>query len=85
MPKWCKECRARYQKEYQILRMNRAEARGWVKGREAMRQMVVTEFDKLGTGMFRADEVATLVAAMPGPQITEIGNDEEETPATTAA
>ena len=68
---WCKECRARYQREYSILKMDRKERQGFVKGREAMREMIVREFDRLGSGMFSAVEVAHLVLQMPGPQVAE--------------
>lgn len=71
MPKWCRECRARYQREYQILKMSRAETKGFVAGREAMRRMVVAEFEKLGSGSFEAIEVAILVQQMPGPQVSD--------------
>ena len=72
-PKWCKECRARYQREYRILNMSRAEASGFVKGREAMREMVAQEFGQLGAATFSGDEIAALVERMPGPQVSDSG------------
>ena len=70
-PKWCRKCRAKYQREYQLLRMEMASSGGFIKGREAMRQIIVAEFDKLASGKFSGCEIADLVAQMPGPQVTD--------------
>lgn len=77
---WCKIHLAQYQRRYQVAKLNRAASKGFVRGREAMRQMVVEEFDRLGSGMFTSSEVAGYVLRMPGPQPDDqTTEDEEET------
>lgn len=74
LPKWCRSCRAAYQREYQALRVDRKQQVGFAQGREAMRDMVVAEFARLGLNQFSGDEVAHLVARMPGPQVFDSGD-----------
>lgn len=64
---WCTQCNTRYQKERQALAMSRVEAEGFVKGREALRRLLVEELCKAGAGMMRANEVAVWIASVPGP------------------
>ena len=70
-PKWCKECRARYQRENKALRMNRAEAEGYYRGfREGvttLRKILIDELCKAGGGMMRANEVAIWIGSVPTP------------------
>lgn len=64
---WCTQCNTRYQKERQVLAMSRVEAEGWVKGREALRRLLVEKLCEAGAGMMRANEVAVWIASVPGP------------------
>lgn len=69
LPKWCKECRARYQRERSVLRMELTEAQGFAAGAEAMRKAIVEEFQKANPlGMMRAGEIAAYVAGIPVPR-----------------
>ena len=68
---WCRECRARYAKEYSILRMDRKQREGFVRGREEMRNMIAREFMRLQVATFSGAEIARLVLQMPGPQVAE--------------
>jgi hypothetical protein len=73
-PKWCKRCRADYQKEHRALEMDRKERQGYIKGAKKMREILAAEFAKLGIGTFSGDEVAELIQRAPGPLI---GMDDE--------
>src|ERR1700684_213797 len=61
-PKWCKSCWARYQREYQALKGEMAEGKGFARGVAAFRTMLIENFNRLGTGTFAGDEVAALIA-----------------------
>lgn len=68
-PKWCKACRAKYQKEYQATKEGKAEAAGFALGAEAMRQEVVNSFAKVPAGgLMMAGEIAAYVAGLPAPK-----------------
>ena len=41
-PKWCKACKSRYQREWQVLRAEETEAIGWRRGAEAMKAVLLT-------------------------------------------
>ncbi len=45
-----------------------AAVRGFGKGVEALRTLLVTEFDGQGGGMFSGEEVAELIARTPSPK-----------------
>lgn len=68
---WCKPCKAAYQREYEGLKGEMAEKRGHFKGVEAFRGVLVTEFDRLGSGMFSGTEIASLIQQTPAPQPAE--------------
>lgn len=70
-PRWCKSCWARYQREYQVLKLDRSERKGFVMGREAMRKIIAEEFVRLQAATFRGAEIATLVLNMPGPLVSD--------------
>jgi len=48
-PHWCKACRAKYQREYQLLRVEMSETRGYAAGVSAMREHIVRKFEAIGT------------------------------------
>lgn len=60
-PKWCKKCRAKYQREYQALQPELAEKRGHARGVTALRTYLVGEFERLGSGTFNGYEIAELI------------------------
>ncbi len=67
-PKWCKACRSAYKKEAAELRAAVSETRGFSAGISAMRDCLANEFERLGSGMFAAYEVADLIRQAPGPE-----------------
>lgn len=70
-PKWCKACRAAYKREYESLRTQMGEGRGFAAGVSAMRDCVCTELDRLGFSNFEAREIRDFVRAMPGPRLPD--------------
>lgn len=68
-PKWCKACRAAYQRDYQDGKTERGEAKGYARGVRAMRDLLADEFGKQGGGMFSGDECALLIRQAPGPKL----------------
>lgn len=66
-PQWCKACRAKYQREYQATRNEMGEAKGYVKGVDAMRDAAARHFADFGPGMFSGLEVAEVVRSLPYP------------------
>lgn len=65
---WCNACQAKYKREYSALVPGMAAVRGFAKGVEAFRMVLVTEFDRLGGGMFSGTEIATLIENCPAPR-----------------
>lgn len=70
-PKWCKQCRADYQRDYQGGKQERAIRQGFALGVQAMRQLLAKEFDAQGGGMFSGVESAELIQRAPGPRFDE--------------
>jgi len=66
---WCKACKAKYQREYEALKGGMAMVRGFAKGVDALRVVLMTEFDRLGCGMFSGSEVAALIEQTPAPRL----------------
>ena len=64
-PKWCKACRADYQRERTSTLEERAETRGLERGIRFERQAVENYFRALGRSHFSGAEVAAMVAKMP--------------------
>ncbi len=48
-PPWCKACRAKYQRDYQSLRKEMSESRGYAAGVSAFRDHIVKKFEAIGT------------------------------------
>ena len=70
-PRWCKACRAAYKREYESLRTQMGEGRGFAAGVTAMRGLLVEEFNKLGFSNFAAYEVRDIIAQCPGPRLPD--------------
>lgn len=67
----CKAHKAEAQKKYMDTKDEKDQAKGFVLGVEALRAVLVTEFDRLGAGNFSGDEVAHLIAGTPRPKFSE--------------
>ena len=70
-PKWCKTCRAAYKREYEALRTQMGEGRGFAAGVVAMRTLLAQEFDRQGFANFNALEVRDLILQAPGPKLPD--------------
>lgn len=70
-PKWCKVCRAKYRREYESVKGEMSENKGFAKGVEALRHVLVTEFLQQGSGKFSGYECADLISQAPGPRLSE--------------
>lgn len=68
-PRWCNPCRASYKREYEATKTGRSEKKGFAAGVTAMRELLSSEFEKLGSGKFAAFEVARLIQNAPGPKM----------------
>ena len=66
---WCKDCRAKYQKEYRDSIEWRAERRGLIRGIQAMRESVVNYFRAYAGRPFLGNEVASVIGSLPGPEV----------------
>jgi hypothetical protein len=66
-PKWCNGCRATYKREYEILRKEMTETRGYAAGVSAMRAYLAERFLQLASGHFDGREVARLISQATGP------------------
>ena len=66
-PKWCRKCRAKYRREYDSLKRQMSETRGFAAGCSAMRQAVRARFMHWPTAMISGSEVSAQVQTMPGP------------------
>jgi gentisate 1,2-dioxygenase len=68
-PLWCRKCRAAHKREYETVRKDLLESKGFVAGREAMRDVLAREFDAQGSGKFTGTEAARLILNAPGPTV----------------
>lgn len=60
-PKWCKKCRATYRREYEALKDQMRESRGYGRGVTALRNYLAEEFEVHGSGSFSGYEIAHLI------------------------
>ncbi len=60
-PRWCKKCRAKYQREYQALRKEMGESRGFAAGCSAMREFMAEHFRTFGSARFSGVEVWDMI------------------------
>ena len=51
--------------------MDMSERKGFQKGIQAMRELLVQEFDKQASGSFEGYEIARLIAQCQGPKIDD--------------
>lgn len=72
---WCKEHLAEYARNYRGTVLDQAERRGFHKGVAAMREYVVSEFERFPNAVFTGAEMGLKVRAAPSPMA-----DEEPTP-----
>lgn len=66
---WCKDCLARYQKEYKDMIAQRLSATAFNAGAEAMRTMLVREFERIGKAVLSGREVAFAIHNSPRPPL----------------
>jgi threonine synthase len=67
-PRWCRDCRAKYQREYERTKKEMQETRGYAAGVSAMRAHLVKIFSEIrGGGSFTAQEVAYYIQQAKGP------------------
>jgi hypothetical protein len=67
-PRWCKKCRAKYQREYQALRKEMGESRGYAAGCSAMRAFLESYFAQFGNARISGFEASTMVRKAGVPQ-----------------
>lgn len=65
---WCNPCRAEYQRSYNATKEGRAEERGYQRGVQALRAVLVAQFFAQGGNLFTATSVAGLILQVPIPQ-----------------
>lgn len=66
-PKWCKGCRAKYQKEYVAVKATMETEQAYVRGIETMREHLAGEFAKHPRVTFSGVEVAGWITRAPRP------------------
>jgi predicted amidophosphoribosyltransferase len=67
-PRWCKKCRADYQREYQGLKKEMSETRGYAAGCSAMREFLSDYFKSLGNAHVSGFEASVLVGRAGVPR-----------------
>ncbi len=67
-PRWCKKCRAKYQREYQGLRKEMSETRGFAAGCSAMREFLADYFVKFGNVRISGIEASAMTRKAGLPQ-----------------
>ncbi len=67
-PPWCKACRAKYQREYQSLKKEMSETRGYAAGCSAMRDFMCGYFQQLGNVKLSGFEVSIMARKAGLPQ-----------------
>ncbi len=67
--KWCKACRAKYQREYNALRKEMSESRGFSAGCSAMRHSMAEYFKLFGNARFSGVELWQMISKAPGPEV----------------
>lgn len=67
-PRWCKKCRAKYQREYQSLKKEMSETRGYAAGCAAMREFISGYFAQFGNVRLSGVEASIMVRKAGVPQ-----------------
>lgn len=57
-PKWCKECRAKYKREFRATEKEMRESRGFAAGCTAMKHAIAVRFQTFGSAQFSGIEAA---------------------------
>lgn len=65
--KWCRKCRARYQAEYGTTKLLQAEAQGFARGAQAMRNQIASKFAPFPMAIFGGSEVVRCIANVDAP------------------
>lgn len=69
-PPWCRECRAKYQRQYRSIQKQMSEGRGFCAGVVAAKHLLASEFERNIRGaMISGHEAARLVRACKGPAL----------------
>lgn len=67
-PKWCRKCRAAYKREYEALKSDMAETRGFAAGVSAMRAYLAERFAPYTSiQRFTGPEIAGIIRDCQGP------------------
>ncbi len=66
---WCKDCQAKYKAEYSALVPGMYAVRGFAKGVEALRAVLIQKFDLLGSGCLSGTEAADWIETEPAPRL----------------
>lgn len=64
---WCEDCKE-YMRNYQQNYRSGDEIRAFAAGVKAMRELLVEEFERVGSGGYTGYEIAQLIRLAPGPQ-----------------
>ena len=64
-PRWCKKCRAKYQREYQALRVEMVNGRAHAAGAAAAREALAAHFLRFPNSMFSGTEIWAMIQKAP--------------------
>src|SRR6266852_6275121 len=64
---WCKDCLAKYQKEYKEMLVKRNSEQAFARGVAAMRKLLMVEFERLGSGAFTGYEISVMIGNVDRP------------------
>ena len=69
-PKWCKKCKAKWQREYQSLKKEMGERHGYTSGCRDARAALADHFLRFPNSMFSGTEVWAMINKAPigGPE-----------------
>lgn len=74
----CKECKTAATTAWQASKLEQQQGKGFVKGVQAMRDLLAEQFYNLDTGMFTGYEIAALIRQALGPVPEDDGKDKEK-------
>lgn len=68
-PRWCKACRAKYQREYRDLESQMTETRGYAAGLSAMREYLAENFARYSPiQTWNGQSIAKIIRDCAGPE-----------------
>jgi hypothetical protein len=77
-PRWCKACRAKYQKEYQLRRAHEERSEGFTEGATAMKAMLLAGvLSAHPAAVLKCAEVANWISRSPLPEFSEAVSDSQ--------